>query len=114
MGSLAGRTAPVDRIERITAGSLAERLAGLDPPLLIDVRAPGEWRERRIEVAIDLPLSRLPEQMTTLERGQPIVVHCGTGYRSAIAASLMQRDGFAEVADLVGGLAAWESAPVSS
>ncbi len=114
MGSLAGRTAPVDRIERITAGSLAERLAGLDPPLLIDVRAPGEWRERRIEVAINLPLSRLPEQMTTLERGQPIVVHCGTGYRSAIAASLMQRDGFAEVADLVGGLAAWESAPVSS
>ncbi len=114
MQSLAGGGAPTDRIERITAGSLAERLTGLDPPLLIDVRAPGEWRERRIDVAVNLPLSRLPEQMPTLRRDHPIVVHCATGYRSAIAASLMQRDGFAEVADLVGGLAAWEATAVKS
>jgi rhodanese-related sulfurtransferase len=48
--------------------------------------------------------------MSTLDREQPIVVHCATGYRSVIAASLLQRDGYADVADLVGGLAAWESA----
>jgi hydroxyacylglutathione hydrolase len=114
MESLTARPDLVSRIERITAGSLAEPLAGHDPPLLIDVRAPGEWRERRIDVAVNLPLSRLPEQMGTLARAHPIVVHCASGYRSAIAASLMQRDGFPEVADLVGGLAAWESAPVSS
>jgi rhodanese-related sulfurtransferase len=99
----------VDRIERITAGSLAERLRAPDPPMLIDVRAPGEWAERRIEAAVNLPLSRFPEQMATLPHDQPIVVHCASGYRSAIAASLLQRDGFSAVADLVGGLPAWES-----
>jgi hydroxyacylglutathione hydrolase len=111
MQTLADRAELVDRIERITAGSLAERLAAPDPPLLIDVRAPGEWQERRIEPAVNVPLSRLLERMSTLEREQPIVVHCATGYRSAIAASLLQRDGYADVTDLVGGLAAWDAAP---
>jgi hydroxyacylglutathione hydrolase len=114
MQSLILRPDLVSRIERITAGSLAERLAGLDPPLLIDVRAPGEWREGHIDAAVNVPLSRLPERLPTLARDHPIVVHCASGYRSAIAASLMQRDGFAEVADLVGGLAAWESTPVGA
>jgi hydroxyacylglutathione hydrolase len=110
MQSLARRPALVDRIERITAGSLAERLRAPDPPLLVDVRAPGEWAQGRIDAAVNLPLSRLPEQMGTLVREHPIVVHCASGYRSAIAASLLQRDGFPDVSDLVGGLAAWEAA----
>jgi hydroxyacylglutathione hydrolase len=111
MQSLSGRPDLVDRIERITAGSLAERLAAPQPPLLVDVRAPGEWQERRIDAAVNVPLSRLLERMTTLPREQPIVVHCATGYRSAIAASLLQRDGYPDLADLVGGMAAWESTP---
>jgi hydroxyacylglutathione hydrolase len=100
----------VDRIERITAASLAERLAAPDPPLVVDVRAPGEWAERPIEAAINLPLSRLSEHMATLPHDRQIVVHCASGYRSAIAASLLQRAGFSNIADLVGGLPAWEAA----
>jgi hydroxyacylglutathione hydrolase len=109
MQTLADRDGLVARIERITAGSLAERLAGAEPPLLIDVRAPGECREQRIEVAVNIPLPRLPERMSTLPRDESIVVHCASGYRSAIAASLLQRDGCGRVADLVGGIAAWTS-----
>jgi hydroxyacylglutathione hydrolase len=109
MLSLADRPELVDRIDRITAGSLAERLAAPAPPLLVDVRAPGEWQERRIDAAVNVPLSRFPDWMSTLAREQSIVVHCASGYRSAIAASLLQRDGYRDVADLVGGLAAWES-----
>ncbi len=48
------------------------------------------------------------ERLDELPRDRPVVVHCATGYRSAIAASLLLREGF-EVADLVGGIAAWES-----
>ncbi len=100
----------IDRIERITAGSLDEQLAAPAPPLLIDVRAPGEWDAERIEGAVNVPLSRLPEQIHELPRDRWIVVHCASGYRSAIAAGLLQRAGFPHVADLVGGLAAWTSA----
>jgi hydroxyacylglutathione hydrolase len=58
---------------------------------------------------VNIPLSRLPEQLTTLSQDESIVVHCASGYRSAIAASLLQREGCAHVSDLVGGLAAWPS-----
>jgi rhodanese-related sulfurtransferase len=58
---------------------------------------------------VNVPLSRLPERMATLPRDQAIVVYCASGYRSAIAASLLQRDGFPDVADLIGGLPAWEA-----
>ena len=95
MQALADRPALIDRVERITAGSLAERLAAAEPPLVIDVRAPGEWqRASTSTAAVNVPLSRLPERMATLPREQPIVVHCASGYRSAIAASLLQRDGY--------------------
>jgi rhodanese-related sulfurtransferase len=110
MQSLADDPALVERIERITAAGLAERLAASDPPMLLDVRARSEWEQERIESAVNVPLSRLLDQLGTLPRDHAIVVHCSTGYRSAIAASLLQRDGYPDVADLVGGMAAWESA----
>jgi hydroxyacylglutathione hydrolase len=109
MQSLDAEPGLVDRIERITAGSLAERLAGSDPPMLIDVRAPSEWQEERIDAAVNLPLSRVSDWKATLPSDRSIVVHCASGYRSAIAASLLQREGYPDVADLVGGLPAWES-----
>jgi rhodanese-related sulfurtransferase len=109
MQSLVDRPALVDRTERITAGSLAERLAAPDPPLLLDVRAPGDWGEHRIAPSVNVPLGRLAERMATLPREQAIVVHCASGYRSAIAASLQPREGYPDVADLVGGLPPWRA-----
>ncbi|HUA06061.1 MAG TPA: MBL fold metallo-hydrolase [Solirubrobacteraceae bacterium] len=109
MESLSDNPNLVDRIERITAASLAEQLSSPAPPLLVDVRAPGEWEQERIDVAVNVPLSRLPERLDSLPRDRQIVVHCASGYRSAIAAGLLERAGFADVADLVGGLGAWAS-----
>ncbi len=111
MEALAGEPDLIDRIERITAGSLTEQMVAPAPPLLIDVRAPGEWEQERIDSAVNVPLSRFPERLETLPRDREIVVYCASGYRSAIAAGLLQRDGFPRVADLVGGMAAWASAP---
>jgi len=109
MRALATRADLVARLERVTAGTLAERLESPEPPLVLDVRTEREWNERRIGDSANIPLSRLSRRIDELPRDRPIVVHCASGYRSAIAASLLLRDGFAEVADLVGGLAAWES-----
>jgi hydroxyacylglutathione hydrolase len=111
MEALAGEPDLIDRIERITAGSLTEQLVAQAPPLLIDVRAPGEWEQERIDSAVNVPLSRFPERLETLPRDREIVVYCASGYRSAIAAGLLRRDGFPHVADLVGGMAAWASPP---
>jgi rhodanese-related sulfurtransferase len=99
----------VRRTERITAATLAEQLRSLEPPVLLDVRAPREHETKRINGSLLVPLSRLPEQMESVPRGQPLVVHCQSGYRSSIAASLLQQHGFGNLADLVGGISAWEA-----
>jgi len=116
-GYLAGGMTPlahapqlVERIERITAQSLAERLRSGEPPLAIDVRTPAEFERGRIEGAVNIPLSRLAGGLRELPEDRPLVVYCASGYRSAIAAGLIDREHNLQATDLVGGLAAWESA----
>jgi hydroxyacylglutathione hydrolase len=47
--------------------------------------------------------------MDELDRSQLVVAHCKSGYRSSIAASLLQRAGFREVGHLTGGFDAWKA-----
>jgi rhodanese-related sulfurtransferase len=107
MQALEPRPDLVGRIERMTAATLAERLAAPEPPLVLDVRTEREWREQRLDGSLNVPLARLLERLDELPRDRRLVVHCATGYRSAIAVSLLRREGFDAIADLVGGIAAW-------
>jgi glyoxylase-like metal-dependent hydrolase (beta-lactamase superfamily II)/rhodanese-related sulfurtransferase len=100
----------VERTERITAATVIEQLAGEDPPLLVDVRAPAEWAAGGIPDSENVPLSRLPDQVAEMDRERVTVVLCASGYRSSIAASVLERAGMERVFDLVGGIPAWESA----
>jgi glyoxylase-like metal-dependent hydrolase (beta-lactamase superfamily II)/rhodanese-related sulfurtransferase len=103
----------VERVERVSAGSLAEQLGSSEPPLVVDVRSEGEWDEGHIEGAVNVPLSQLRERLDDVPADRPLVVHCASDYRSTVAASLLRREGM-EVATLVGGLAAWESAQLAT
>ena len=103
------RSERIERTERITAAALAERLSQQDPPLVLDVRTPAEFEQSRISVALNAPLSHLADEAGSLPGGRPVVVYCSSGYRSAIGASLLRGNGREEIADLVGGLAAWQA-----
>ena len=96
--------------ERITPELAAERLAAASRPLLVDVRSPGERAAKRIEGSLSVPCQELNGQLDQLPRDKPILVYCAGGYRSSLAASLMQRAGIAQVSEIAGGLAAWEAA----
>jgi rhodanese-related sulfurtransferase len=72
------------------------------------VRTENEWEQKRIAGSVNIPLNRLAERSGELPHDRPIVVHCGTGYRSSIATSLLQGQGFGNTIDLVGGFNAWE------
>jgi hydroxyacylglutathione hydrolase len=102
--------------ERIAAGVAADRLASAEPPLVVDVRALPERAQKRIAGSVHIPLTRLSERMSEIPRDKPVLVHCAGGYRSSIAASLLQRDGRTNVSELAGGITAWEGAglPVES
>lgn len=75
---------------------------------VIDVRRPAEWRAGHIPNSLLKPLDRLTSLIGDLDGTSPVVVHCKSGYRSSIAASLLLRTGFTQVMDVVGGFDAWQ------
>ena len=115
MNALASRDDLVERTERITAPALAEWLAGKRPdagatPIVIDVRSEAEHAGGHIPGALNIPLTHLDERIAEIPAGRPVAVHCEGGYRSAIAASLLQKLGRRDVHDMVGGYKAWLAA----
>ena len=101
--------------DRLSPHVAAERLASSQPPLAIDVRSPRERADKWIADTAHNPLNSLRTAALVLPRDRPLLVFCAGGYRSSMAASLLQRDGFTNVSELAGGIAAWEAAglPVS-
>jgi len=106
--------------ERLSAQVAAERVAGAGPPerapLLVDVRTPGERKQKRIPGSVGMPLNHLAERAAELPANRPLLVFCAGGYRSSIGASLLQRHGFTDVSEIAGGIAAWDAAklPIES
>jgi len=93
------RVTPAEGDARVRAGAT-----------LLDVRGRSEWEAGHVPGAVHIPLGYLAERITELPAGAPVVVHCQGGTRSAIAASLLQRAGIAEVYDLTDGFAGWRQA----
>jgi hydroxyacylglutathione hydrolase len=108
--SLESRPDLVAFTERLSAQFAAELLASKEPPFAIDVRTPRERDQKFIAGSLNLPLSHLSENLNLLPKDRPLVVFCAGGYRSSMAASLLQHANFSPVAEIAGGLAAWESA----
>jgi hydroxyacylglutathione hydrolase len=99
--------------ERLSAQVAAERMAaasGDRGPVIVDVRAPGERQQKRIPGSVGMPLNHLGERLSELPADRLLLVHCAGGYRSSIAASLLQRHGFTQVGEIAGGIAAWDAA----
>jgi glyoxylase-like metal-dependent hydrolase (beta-lactamase superfamily II)/rhodanese-related sulfurtransferase len=102
--------------ERVAAAACADQnvaqaawtTAGI--PVVIDVRAPGERNKKRIAGSVSMPLSQLNERLSELPADRPLLVYCAGGYRSSIAASLLQRHGLTQVSEIAGGIAAWDAA----
>src|SRR5882672_4798613 len=108
--SLESRPELVAFTERLSAQFAAELLSSSQPPLAIDVRAPREREQKHIGGSLGIPLNRLKENLETLPKNRPLLAYCAGGYRSSIAASLLQASGFAPVSEIAGGIAAWEAA----
>jgi predicted metal-dependent enzyme (double-stranded beta helix superfamily)/rhodanese-related sulfurtransferase len=108
--TLATRPELTHYTERLTPAELAAELAAPAPPLVLDVRTAHERHQKHIAGSLHIPLNRLPGRLDDLPLQRRIVVHCASGYRSSVAASLLARHGRTDLADLVGGIAAWEAA----
>jgi hydroxyacylglutathione hydrolase len=100
---------PVEGLAQLPAPELNARLPPRDFELL-DVRTPGEWDQGHLPGARYLFLGELPGKLQELNRDQPVVVYCASGYRSSLAASILRAGGFTAVANVPGGYQAWTAA----
>jgi hydroxyacylglutathione hydrolase len=110
MQSLDSRPDLIASTEHLSAQAAAEHLASAHPPLAIDVRTPREREQKHIDGSLSVPLNRLADHLSSLPKDRPLLLYCAGGYRSSVAASLLQRSGFHSVAEIAGGFAAWEAA----
>jgi glyoxylase-like metal-dependent hydrolase (beta-lactamase superfamily II)/rhodanese-related sulfurtransferase len=108
--SLEARSDLIVFTERLSAQFAAEILSASDPPMVIDVRTPREREQKHIEGSLNIPLNNLLERAQELPRNRALLLHCAGGYRSSIAASLLKKEGFKQVSEIAGGMAAWEAA----
>ena len=90
---------------QIVPADVAGRIS--DGALIVDVRAPSEYRSGHIAGSLNVPLGRLVSQMGDRPRTQPVVLVCESGSRSAIGASLLTAAGFTNVTNLTGGISGW-------
>lgn len=98
-------------ITQLSAAGLAARRERGDPHFLLDVREADEVEAARIEGSHWIPLGDLERRLGELQplknSGEPIVVHCRSGARSAKAVEFLQSRGFRGVENLDGGIQAW-------
>ena len=100
-----------NRIREITAQELAGRLGKVT---IIDVREPEEFLAGHLPGAINIPRGllefRVDNHPIVCDRNCTIVLQCQSGGRSALATVAMQELGYKNVANLAGGIAAWNAA----
>jgi hydroxyacylglutathione hydrolase len=103
---------PAATLAQITPGELNARLMSGQTQVL-DVRRAPEWEAGHIESATWWPLDNFKVSPPEMDHDVPVAVHCKGGYRSIIAASLLQRAGFRNVVNVIGGFDAWQEAKLS-
>jgi hydroxyacylglutathione hydrolase len=104
---------PLATIEQISVEELQHRIEEKSVETIIDVRRAPEWDAGHIEGAVHLPLNHLTESALSLNRDAKTAVLCAGGYRSSIACSLLQQLGFRNIANVVGGMTAWNNAKLA-
>jgi hydroxyacylglutathione hydrolase len=75
--------------------------------VVLDVRASDEWDHGHIPGAIHIPLGSLQLRLAEIPKNGEVAVHCQGGERSAIAASILEKNGIT-VSNLTGGFSEWE------
>jgi hydroxyacylglutathione hydrolase len=99
-----------ERLEEVSAPDLHRRLAAGEVELL-DVRQPAEWAAGHVDGATFVTGAEVPSRPEAVPAGgRPLVVMCGTGFRSSVIASWLQARGRADVLNLVGGMSGWRAA----
>jgi len=100
------------RIREIDIREVKRRLDAGDKFYLVDVREESEWARGRLPGALHLSKGIIERDIEKAipEKSAPIVLYCGGGFRSALAADNLQKMGYTNVISMDGGWRAWTEA----
>ncbi|HEY7530903.1 MAG TPA: rhodanese-like domain-containing protein [Gemmatimonadota bacterium] len=103
---------PVAETPQISPLELHRRLSGGNGLRVLDVRTDDEWEDGHIAGAVHVMGGTLPSRLDEVPRdgGGPLAVVCGSGYRSTVAVSVLERAGFEHLLNVTGGMGAWHRA----
>jgi glyoxylase-like metal-dependent hydrolase (beta-lactamase superfamily II)/rhodanese-related sulfurtransferase len=107
-GGIAGWDEKPATVKSITAVEMATKQN--KTIRVLDVRKPGEWNVSHLKDATFLPLADFPGNLASLDKNKPYIVHCGGGYRSMTAISIMKKEGFTNLINVYGGFGAMQKA----
>ena len=94
----------IDAVNRITAEELQQKMKG--DLVVIDVRKKSEFESEHVEGAVNVPLNQINQHLEKFPKEQEFVLHCAGGYRSMIAASILQQRGWSQLTDVIDGFKA--------
>jgi rhodanese-related sulfurtransferase len=97
---------PEISVPEISVEELQAALAQAQPPLMIDVREPYEWRLVRMTEAHHIAMNEIPTRLNSIPRDRPVVVMCAHGSRSYSVAAWLIEQGV-NASSLAGGITAW-------
>lgn len=95
----------IDLLINVEADELAMDIPFDDNLVVVDVRKEVEFAEGHVKDAVNLPLETLTDiaNISQIEEGLNVYLHCASGYRSLIAASLIKKQGIHNIRNVVGG-----------
>jgi rhodanese-related sulfurtransferase len=98
------------RIREVSVTDTQERLADNNSAMLIDVREDTEWTAAHAKGAIHLGKGIIERDIeaTVPDKATEVILYCGGGYRSALAADVLQDMGYTNVFSMAGGWKAWQ------
>ena len=91
----------IDTIDRISAEEFADKFD--KNAIVIDVRKEGEYAAEHVEDAFSKPLAYINDWLSSINNNQHFFLHCAGGYRSMIAASILQARGYRNFSEIEGG-----------
>lgn len=101
---------PLAEIAQVQVHELNSEMSAEPELAVVDVRRPPEFEQGHIPGALLRPLDQLRTGLTSLDPNRMTAVHCKSGYRSAIACSLLEAHGFKRLMNVLGGYDAWAGA----